>query len=113
MKALHRGQPLTPSLPGQAEALRVDVTDPDDRARMIERASASGKHFAATGDGSIVNMSSILGTLAYPQVPAYVASKHGVIGVTRSAALVSFLCSSKSANITGTAMVTDGGYTTH
>lgn len=118
---------------GQAEALRVDVTDPADCARMVERASALGTHLAAavnnagvrgqrkpvaemdyaewraalavnldgvflcmkeeirsmlaTGGGSIVNMSSILGTLAYPQVPAYVASKHGVIGVTRSAAM--------------------------
>jgi NAD(P)-dependent dehydrogenase (short-subunit alcohol dehydrogenase family) len=118
----------------------------------------------ATGGGAIVNMASILGTVAYPGVPAYVASKHAVIGLTRSAALdyaasgirvnavcpgfvqtaltegvdpavtlariadtprgqlgtvsevadlVSFLCSPQASNITGAAIVADGGFTTH
>lgn len=118
----------------------------------------------ASGGGAIVNMASILGTVAYPGVPAYVASKHAVIGLTRSAALdyaesgirvnavcpgfvqtaltegvdpvvtstriadtprgqlgtvrevadlVSFLCSPRASNITGAAIVADGGYTTH
>lgn len=39
------------------------------------------------GGGAIVNMSSILGQVAYPSSPAYVAAKHGVIGLTRSAAV--------------------------
>ncbi len=39
------------------------------------------------GGGAIVNMSSILGLVGDPGAPAYVAAKHGVTGLTRSAAL--------------------------
>lgn len=39
------------------------------------------------GGGAIVNMSSILGTDAFEQTSAYTASKHGVIGLTKTAAL--------------------------
>jgi NAD(P)-dependent dehydrogenase (short-subunit alcohol dehydrogenase family) len=39
------------------------------------------------GGGSIVNMSSILGHMASPTGSAYVATKHAVLGITRSAAL--------------------------
>src|SRR6267154_4549996 len=40
-----------------------------------------------TGGGSIVNTSSALGVIAFPGVEVYVASKHAVIGLTKSAAL--------------------------
>lgn len=39
------------------------------------------------GGGSIVNCSSIAGIVGFTQLPAYVASKHGVVGLTESAAL--------------------------
>lgn len=39
------------------------------------------------GRGSIVNCSSIAGLIGFPSIPAYVASKHGVIGLTKTAAL--------------------------
>lgn len=39
------------------------------------------------GGGAIVNMASILGSVAFPNAPAYVAAKHGVVGMTKSAAL--------------------------
>lgn len=37
--------------------------------------------------GSIVNCSSIAGLIGFPGIPAYTASKHGVIGLTKTAAL--------------------------
>lgn len=37
--------------------------------------------------GAIVNCSSVAGLIGLPNIPAYVASKHGVIGLTRTAAL--------------------------
>lgn len=39
------------------------------------------------GGGSIVNMASILGQVAFANAPAYVAAKHGVVGLTKNAAL--------------------------
>ena len=39
------------------------------------------------GEGTIVNTSSIAGIVAVAERPAYVASKHGVIGLTKSIAL--------------------------
>ncbi len=41
----------------------------------------------AAGGGSIVNCSSIAGIAGFPNIPAYVASKHGVVGLTKAAAL--------------------------
>ncbi len=41
----------------------------------------------ASGGGSIVNMASVLGEIALPQLSPYVAAKHAVIGLTKSAAL--------------------------
>lgn len=40
-----------------------------------------------TGGGAIVNMASILGQVGFASAPAYVAAKHGVVGLTRDAAL--------------------------
>lgn len=40
-----------------------------------------------TGGGAIVNMSSILGTVGFAGSSAYVASKHGMLGLTKNAAL--------------------------
>ena len=39
------------------------------------------------GHGVIVNMSSIAGLVGLEEMSAYAASKHGVVGLTKSAAL--------------------------
>jgi NAD(P)-dependent dehydrogenase (short-subunit alcohol dehydrogenase family) len=39
------------------------------------------------GGGAIVNAASVVGVLGYPRLAAYNAAKHGVIGLTRTAAL--------------------------
>lgn len=41
----------------------------------------------ANGSGVIVNVASVAGLGGFPRHPAYAASKHGVIGLTRTAAL--------------------------
>ncbi|HEX2677604.1 MAG TPA: SDR family oxidoreductase, partial [Polyangiales bacterium] len=44
-------------------------------------------HMLKQGQGSIVNCASIAGLVGFPSAPAYVASKHGIVGLTRTAAL--------------------------
>src|SRR5690606_15989204 len=39
------------------------------------------------GGGAVVNIASILGSVGYANSTAYVSSKHGVMGATKSAAL--------------------------
>ncbi|MCB0428482.1 MAG: SDR family oxidoreductase [Flavobacteriales bacterium] len=39
------------------------------------------------GGGAIVNCASVAGLVGFPGMPAYVASKHGVVGLTKTAAL--------------------------
>lgn len=39
------------------------------------------------GQGAIVNVAGAFGLIGFPGVPAYVAAKHGVVGLTKAAAL--------------------------
>lgn len=42
---------------------------------------------AAAGGGAIVNMASVLGSVGFPTSAGYVTAKHGVVGMTKNAAL--------------------------
>ena len=44
-------------------------------------------HMLARGGGAIVNNASILGHVGFANAPAYTAAKHGVIGLTKAAAI--------------------------
>jgi NAD(P)-dependent dehydrogenase (short-subunit alcohol dehydrogenase family) len=48
---------------------------------------AEAQIMLAAGGGAIVNTASINGLVGNPAQPGYVSSKHGVVGLTRSAAL--------------------------
>jgi len=45
------------------------------------------RHMLANGGGSIVNMASMFSVVARDSMVAYVAAKHGVLGITRAAAI--------------------------
>lgn len=67
----------------------------DDWRRVID-INLSGQFFCmryeipamlANGGGAIVNVSSILGQVGFATSPGYVAAKHGLLGLTKNAAL--------------------------
>ena len=69
---------------------------PDDRWEDVTSINLDGvfyatkavwRHMVSRGRGRIVNISSVHGLVASPYKPAYVAAKHAVVGLTRSAAL--------------------------
>jgi NAD(P)-dependent dehydrogenase (short-subunit alcohol dehydrogenase family) len=45
------------------------------------------RHMLQNGGGAIVNSASVGGLLGLPGLPAYVASRHGLIGLTKTTAL--------------------------
>jgi NAD(P)-dependent dehydrogenase (short-subunit alcohol dehydrogenase family) len=53
---------------------------------MFHCLRAEVPHMEQNG-GSIINIASMVGAVAHPLTSAYVASKHGVVGLTKSAAL--------------------------
>ncbi len=78
-----------------AEALPLAAIPPEEWARVLG-VNLTGvflclRHeipaMAAGGGGAIVNTASIAGRIGLPKAGAYVAAKHGVIGLTRAAAL--------------------------
>jgi NAD(P)-dependent dehydrogenase (short-subunit alcohol dehydrogenase family) len=75
--------------------VRTAEYDPDAWSRVIDinltGVWRSMRHeipaMLASGGGAIVNVASVAGLIGFPRHPAYAASKHGVIGLTRTAAL--------------------------
>jgi NAD(P)-dependent dehydrogenase (short-subunit alcohol dehydrogenase family) len=81
-------------------------------------------HMLKAGKGSIVNTASVAGLIGFEGLPAYTASKHGILGLTKTAALeyakkgirinsvcpVSWLFSDDASFVTGHALSVDGGW---
>lgn len=70
----------------------IDIADWDRTIDVTLRGTwlsmrAEAAHFLANGGGSIVNIASIAGLKATPNLSPYGASKHGVVSLTRSGAL--------------------------
>ncbi len=78
-------QDLTP-LPAQTEATFERIMDVNVKGVWL-----SLKHeipaMLRTGGGAIVNNASVAGLVGFPEAPIYSASKHAVIGLTKSVAL--------------------------
>ena len=80
---------------GQAESAPFGKTTPELWQRMLAVnltgtflcSQAALPDLLAAGGGRIVNIASTAGQKGYAYVSAYVAAKHGVIGLTRSLAL--------------------------
>ena len=79
---------------GGAQAATADY--PLDNWQQVIDVNLSGVFYGVkyavpeiikAGGGSVVNIASILGAVGFAQSAAYVAAKHGVVGLTKSAAL--------------------------
>ncbi len=63
--------------------LAIDV----DLKGVFLSMQAEIRHFLKVGKGAIVNTASVGGVIADPNMSAYVAAKHGVVGLTKAAAI--------------------------
>jgi NAD(P)-dependent dehydrogenase (short-subunit alcohol dehydrogenase family) len=75
-------RPLHEILPEEFDlAMNVDLKG------VFYAMQAEIRHFLKTGKGAIVNTASVAGIVADPNMAAYVAAKHGVVGLTKAAAI--------------------------
>ncbi|MFM9936322.1 MAG: SDR family NAD(P)-dependent oxidoreductase [Novosphingobium sp.] len=70
-------------VPPEEMALAVDV----DFKGVFYSLQSEIRHFLKVGGGAIVNTASVGGLIADPNMSAYVAMKHAVIGLTKAAAI--------------------------
>lgn len=70
-------------IPADELALAVDV----DLKGVFYAMQSQVRHFLKSGGGAIVNTASVGGLIADPNMAAYVAAKHAVIGMTKAVAI--------------------------
>jgi NAD(P)-dependent dehydrogenase (short-subunit alcohol dehydrogenase family) len=70
-------------VPPEEMALAVDV----DFKGVFYALQSEIRHFLKVGGGAIVNTASVGGLVADPNMSAYVAMKHAVVGLTKAAAI--------------------------
>jgi NAD(P)-dependent dehydrogenase (short-subunit alcohol dehydrogenase family) len=79
-------------LPDPVPFHEVDATALDhildvDLKGVFNAMQAQIRHFLTSGGGAIVNTASVAGIVADPNMSAYVAAKHAVVGLSRAAAV--------------------------
>jgi gluconate 5-dehydrogenase len=78
---VHRGKFLDVTGEGWREVLETNLT----AAFLLAREAA--RHMSAGGSGRIINIASVMARIARWGAPAYVSTKHGLIGLTRAIAV--------------------------
>lgn len=71
--------PIGPFL-DEADALTRKAVE-IDLAGVLTGTKLAGRTFLARGDGHVVNIASVMGTLASPNAATYCAAKYGVVGL--------------------------------
>ncbi len=75
------GRPEDVSSESLERVLDVNLTG------AYEVTTAAAEHLLASDDGAVINVASVGGIVGLPRQHPYVASKHGLVGLTRSMAL--------------------------
>jgi NAD(P)-dependent dehydrogenase (short-subunit alcohol dehydrogenase family) len=79
---------LPPPLPfHEVPASDLDLILNVDLKGVYFAMQAEIRHFLDNGGGAIVNTASVAGIVADPNMSAYVAAKHGVVGLTKAVAI--------------------------
>lgn len=79
---------LPPPLPfHEVPASDLDLILNVDLKGVFFAMQAEIRHFLENGGGAIVNTASVAGIVADPNMSAYVAAKHGVVGLTKAVAI--------------------------
>jgi NAD(P)-dependent dehydrogenase (short-subunit alcohol dehydrogenase family) len=79
---------LPPPLPfHEVPASDLDLILNVDLKGVYFAMQAEIRYFLENGGGAIVNTASVAGIVADPQMSAYVAAKHGVVGLTKAVAI--------------------------
>ncbi len=79
---------LPPPLPfHEVPATDLDLILNVDLKGVFFAMQAEIRHFLNNGGGAIVNTASVAGVVADPNMSAYVAAKHGVVGLTKAVAI--------------------------
>jgi NAD(P)-dependent dehydrogenase (short-subunit alcohol dehydrogenase family) len=79
---------LPPPLPfHEVPASDLDMILNVDLKGVYFAMQAEIRHFLKHGGGAIVNTASVAGIVADPHMSAYVAAKHGVVGLTKAVAI--------------------------